>query len=1221
MTGADVGDYVLLELIGLGSFGKVHKGRRKGTAEIVALKFIPKHGKSDKDLALLRREMEIMRTLHHPNIVRMHETFEMATQFVVVTDFAEGELFQIIEDDKCLPLEQVREVAQQLVSALHYLHSHRIMHRDMKPQNILIGKGGNVKLCDFGFARAMSTNTMVLTSIKGTPLYMAPELVREQPYDHTADLWSLGCILYEISVGSPPFYTNNIFQLINRIVKDPVHWPKDMDPTLQDFLGGLLTKNPKHRLTWPNVSEHKFLNSQRENRPQTQHNLDFVNHITPTPGPSSGTHSQAEETSNNLGASLQTPIPDPTKALDLLENAGKPSGSHDSMVSKGQKAISESRIQEKMPNCIADGLKLLDPVWLPIARKAFESEEPENIILNWVPRSELLTQLETSLMELLQLPLHNFVVDEIIAAIDIGTCVALKYMSDNSLVEKFIQMLLNTLQILVTSTGEAVVRLSIAWACSISTILSQFWVHGEKSLVSRFSSECLQMFTPVLADDLDGLLADNDSFRRAIQSFTVLAEILGYFPRENIKALVVLETSAIVEKLAQMICSMSTNREMAPILIQALAASVHPSWECGPLFPFEGQNSDTVHCGTGLREKINNNFKSEHLKSFLQTLVANIQSEASFSLQVLLHTVRHSMHAALTVAQDASFVAELVHLFEESDSETLTLSLLVCHSVLCHLQSENKTELPAVWNCLDAKRLLDLVRGASPSNASAACLLLATDIVWSTLADRHDKEFLTDLASICATLLRPDIYDEGVEFGVRQGAGYDCLVRGLLEGPAKLLLMCLRTKGSGSGVIDLGTSIPNLLAQVWKTSHFGLLSPHAVVYCVECIFYIISFVGNPESNDADDEMRHLEEHNDEMALSYTLGVLRSEHIDCLHKWPKENGGGIGAVKLLLKKVIRLLHFVLVSKSDSQRNIVSDLIQSKHIKRLLTLSATYLNHVRDLPLLFEILNIAMSHKTASDAIIAELKALKEKGSKWITIALSASEPLNRLEAEVVENCTNFIAFIARAAKGNRYYDVLKRLNVLPCLCRLLRCTAPSVRAKACSAIGNMFRYSAFFYEDFAALNAENDLGNCLTNADTETCKYAAFAIGNLLFHDETFYGTLSFTIEPLIRLLDSSSITAQVNAAGALGNMARHSLDLDSELRLHNAPERIFSLLEKKPSKTVVQACLHALSYLCRGTRCREYISQPEVISSLQSIISEDTEGKINKIIAECHIGH
>ncbi len=79
----------------------------------------------------------------------------------------------------------MQQVAKQLVRALHYLHSNRIIHRDMKPQNVLIGANGTVKLCDFGFARAMSTNTMVLTSIKGTPLYMAPELVQEQPYNET----------------------------------------------------------------------------------------------------------------------------------------------------------------------------------------------------------------------------------------------------------------------------------------------------------------------------------------------------------------------------------------------------------------------------------------------------------------------------------------------------------------------------------------------------------------------------------------------------------------------------------------------------------------------------------------------------------------------------------------------------------------------------------------------------------------------------------------------------------------------------------------------------------------------------------------------------------------------------------------------------------------------------------------------------------------------------
>lgn len=71
---------------------------------------------------------------------------------------------------------------------------------------------------------------MVLTSIKGTPLYMSPELVEERPYDHTADLWSVGCILYELAVGTPPFYTTSIFQLVNLILKDPVRWPPTISP-------------------------------------------------------------------------------------------------------------------------------------------------------------------------------------------------------------------------------------------------------------------------------------------------------------------------------------------------------------------------------------------------------------------------------------------------------------------------------------------------------------------------------------------------------------------------------------------------------------------------------------------------------------------------------------------------------------------------------------------------------------------------------------------------------------------------------------------------------------------------------------------------------------------------------------------------------------------------------------------------------------------------------
>ncbi|XP_010947081.1 serine/threonine-protein kinase 36 isoform X1 [Camelus bactrianus] len=251
--------YHVLEMIGEGSFGRVYKGRRKYSAQVVALKFIPKLGRSEKELRNLQREIEIMRGLRHPNIVHMLDSFETDKEVVVVTDYAEGELFQILEDDGKLPEDQVQAIAAQLVSALYYLHSHRILHRDMKPQNILLAKGGGIKLCDFGFARAMSTNTMVLTSIKGTPLYMSPELVEERPYDHTADLWSVGCILYELAVGTPPFYTTSIFQLISLILKDPVRWPPTISPCFKNFLQGLLTKDPQQRLSWPDLLHHPFI--------------------------------------------------------------------------------------------------------------------------------------------------------------------------------------------------------------------------------------------------------------------------------------------------------------------------------------------------------------------------------------------------------------------------------------------------------------------------------------------------------------------------------------------------------------------------------------------------------------------------------------------------------------------------------------------------------------------------------------------------------------------------------------------------------------------------------------------------------------------------------------------------------------------------------------------------------------------------------------------------
>ncbi|KAG5509530.1 hypothetical protein JKF63_06235 [Porcisia hertigi] len=256
-------DYQIIESIGEGSFGKVYKARIKGTGQIVAMKFIVKKGKNEKEIKNLRSEIEILTKLNHPHIIMLFDSFETDSDFVVVMEYAQGELYDILEDDKHLPAKEVQKIAKQLIQALNYLHSNRIIHRDMKPQNILIGQNGAVKLADFGFARSMSYNTIVLTSIKGTPLYMAPELVQERAYDNRVDLWSLGCILYELYYGKPPFYTNNLFALIKKIVCEPVKYDSKasdpISPEFRSFLSGLLTKSASSRLNWPELLNHPFV--------------------------------------------------------------------------------------------------------------------------------------------------------------------------------------------------------------------------------------------------------------------------------------------------------------------------------------------------------------------------------------------------------------------------------------------------------------------------------------------------------------------------------------------------------------------------------------------------------------------------------------------------------------------------------------------------------------------------------------------------------------------------------------------------------------------------------------------------------------------------------------------------------------------------------------------------------------------------------------------------
>ncbi|XP_054009358.1 serine/threonine-protein kinase fused-like [Hylaeus anthracinus] len=287
------GKYQMLQEVGHGSFGRVYKAVTRSGCKTVAYKVIEKRGRSSKELKSLRQEHEIQSQLFHPNILQMLDSFETKNKIVVVTQYVSQSLCRLLDETGgYLPENTVQKLTCNLVSGLHYLHSKRILHRDLKPQNVLIKHNGEAVLCDFGFARSMSTKTQVLTSIKGTPLYMAPELIEEHPYDHNADLWSLGCIVYQMIQGHPPFRTDSILHLIELIRFESISWPDSyiMSQNCKSFLQGLLQKNPSQRLTWPALIEHPFLEKSLLN----------INRAMPTPFATPVLTSQAKQKHTQL---------------------------------------------------------------------------------------------------------------------------------------------------------------------------------------------------------------------------------------------------------------------------------------------------------------------------------------------------------------------------------------------------------------------------------------------------------------------------------------------------------------------------------------------------------------------------------------------------------------------------------------------------------------------------------------------------------------------------------------------------------------------------------------------------------------------------------------------------------------------------------------------------------------------------------------------------------
>lgn len=260
---ATIKDFTILGTIGEGSFGKVSLVRHNKTGSQYAIKQISKLNKNNQEgKTYFRREIEIMYKIHQSNVVRLFSHFEDNEYCYFVMEYVEnGNLFcqPQWKNNHCFLSTDVAKIIKEVICAVYYLHNMDppIIHRDIKPENVLIDKDGVAKLTDFGWSNYVDSKE-IRSTYCGTPVYLAPEMIKEIGHDEHLDIWCIGVLLFELLTGNVPFKGKDIQSLNNNILSLKISWPKDIDPIAKNLIFKILKPNPNERISLRDMLKHPF---------------------------------------------------------------------------------------------------------------------------------------------------------------------------------------------------------------------------------------------------------------------------------------------------------------------------------------------------------------------------------------------------------------------------------------------------------------------------------------------------------------------------------------------------------------------------------------------------------------------------------------------------------------------------------------------------------------------------------------------------------------------------------------------------------------------------------------------------------------------------------------------------------------------------------------------------------------------------------------------------
>ena len=259
-----ISDFQILKELGAGSFGHVYLVSHKITKAQYAIKAIDKRDKSNQnEKPYFRREIEVMYKIHHPNVVKLFGHFEDNNYCYFIMEYIEkGNIYNLIPHDgkKKLNTKIVASLIKDVISAVYYLHHMKpiIIHRDIKPENVLLGEGLVSKLTDFGWSNYMQEDEKRKT-VCGTPIYLAPEIIKEEGHDEKVDIWCIGVLLFELITGNVPFQGNDLESLKENILHLRIAWPKDINTDAKNLIKKILKLDPGSRISLEEMLQHPFI--------------------------------------------------------------------------------------------------------------------------------------------------------------------------------------------------------------------------------------------------------------------------------------------------------------------------------------------------------------------------------------------------------------------------------------------------------------------------------------------------------------------------------------------------------------------------------------------------------------------------------------------------------------------------------------------------------------------------------------------------------------------------------------------------------------------------------------------------------------------------------------------------------------------------------------------------------------------------------------------------